>query len=704
MTLTPASVPAFRYPSRGSTQAAPRWLTLVLPAAALLICGAIWLAAIQITHVQRAGVMSNATRENRNRVIAYDHFVAGILDRADSAAMQLARQYRDIAPTLLNSRPRPLVDSAALDPLFARVDVADANGRVQWSSRPRQVDSLTGDAVFQQLRTSGSRDPALSDPVRKAGASTAEIVFARAIRRQDGSFGGVIALHIPIDRLTSFYEGADFRPHDLISVIRLDGLTLARREGSVVSYGQNLAGKLAMQRQAAAPWGTYIGPSSVDGIRRIFSQRRLPRYGLFVSAGQGIDDVLALSYARTRIFYLTVGALTLALLGGTLAFWLGLRRREAIIRRLAATNKRLREAQAIGKMGDWELDLQSRLLACSDETCRMHGLDPAHDIITSDEALAFHGPSGREDIERTLHTAIVSKQPAQCEVVSTMGDGRVAHLRIRMSPVVDADGRVRTVLGTEQDITTERWHEQLRAEVAHITRVEAVNVMAATIAHELSQPLTAAGNYLSAAIYLAEQGKHSLVDQERLAVLLGQAGRQIGLSGKIIARARDMVSDRRTGEVASLDDIVEEAIAISKVADPAVARATISVRLEPDTGHVAADKVQIQQVLLNLIRNAAQAVALVDKPQVIITSQREEAGMVTVSVADNGKGLPNHVDDIFAPFGAADRNGLGIGLSICRTIVDSYGGRIWGGTSPLGGAAICFTLPLDELALLYDIA
>jgi two-component system, LuxR family, sensor kinase FixL len=78
--------------------------------------------------------------------------------------------------------------------------------------------------------------------------------------------------------------------------------------------------------------------------------------------------------------------------------------------------------------------------------------------------------------------------------------------------------------------------------------------------------------------------------------------------------------------------------------------------------------------------------------------------MVMVSVADNGKGLPNHVDDIFAPFGAADRNGLGIGLSICRTIVDSYGGRIWSGTSPLGGAAICFTLPLDELALLYDVA
>ncbi|WP_233503666.1 ATP-binding protein [Sphingomonas psychrotolerans] len=660
--------------------------------------------AIQIANVQRAGVISSAVRENRNRVIAYDHFISGILERADTAATQLAR-YHDGGAGGPGAAPASLIDSAAVDPLFAKVDVADAAGRVRWSSRPgNTARSLVGEPAFEQLRTDATRQPILTDPARESNTGKVSITFARAILAEDGKFGGVVALHIPIDRLTRFYEGADFRPHDLISVIRLDGLTLARRQGAVVSYGQNLAGKLAMQRQAAQPWGTYIGPSSVDGIRRIFSQRRLPRYGLFVSVGLGIDDALALSYARTRIFYLTVAALSLALLGGTLAFWLGLRRREAIIQRLAAINKRLCEAQAIGKIGDWELDLESKLLTCSEETCRMHGRDPAQDIMTSDEALAFHDLAGRKEIQRTLRTAILSKQPAQCEVVSTMGDGRVAPLRIRMSPVVDPDGRVRTVLGTEQDVTTERRHEQLRAEVAHITRVEAVNVMAATIAHELSQPLTAAGNYLSAAIYLAEQGRHSLVDQERLAVLLGQAGRQIGLSGKIISRAREMISDRRIGEMASLDDIVEEAIALSKVADPAVARAAISAQLEPDTGHVAADKVQIQQVLLNLIRNAAQAVADVDKPQVIVTSHREAAGMVMVSVGDNGKGLPGNGGDIFAPFGAADRNGLGIGLSICRTIVDSYGGRIWSSISPLGGAAICFTLPLDELALLYDVA
>ncbi|MDT8759601.1 ATP-binding protein [Sphingomonas psychrotolerans] len=701
MKLTTTSQTGFRYPLRGSTQIAPRWLAIVLPAAAILICAAIWAAAIQIVHVQRDSLLTGAARENRNRVIAYDHFVAGILDRADSAATQLARQYRDALPGA-GASPQLLTDSAAIDPLFARVEVLGPDGLVRWSSRPGGSDVTASAAAFRLLSVGGAREPLLT-PSQQTRAGKPAILFARAIHRQDGGFGGIVALHIPIDRLTGFYEGADFRPHDLISVVRLDGLTLARREGPTVSFGQNLAGKLAMQHQNAEPWGTYIGPSSVDGVTRIFSQRRLPRYGVFVSVGLGLDDVLAPSYGRARIFYLTVAALTLALLGGTFAFWLGLRRREAIIRRLAATNKRLCEAQAIGKMGDWELDLQTRLLACSDEICRMHGRDPKDDIMTSDEALAFHGPEGRVEIEQTLRTAILSKQPAQCEVVSTMGDGRVAHLRIRMSPVVDSDGKVRTVLGTEQDITTERWHEQLRAEVAHITRVEAVNVMAATIAHELSQPLTAAGNYLGAATYLVERGNNSLVEQERLAVLLGQASRQISLSGKIIARARDMVADRRTGEVASLDDIVEEAIALSKIADPAVARATVTAQLEPDTGHVAADKVQIQQVLLNLIRNAAQAVAQVDKPQVLVTSHREEGGMVMVSVADNGKGLPDKVD-IFAPFATVDRNGLGIGLSICRTIVDSYGGRIWSGTSPLGGAAICFTLPLDELALLYDVA
>lgn len=648
--------------------------------------------------------MSVAIRENRNRVIAYDHFIAGLLDRADAAARHLAQTHREIRSPDAGAPTRSLIDSAAIDPAFARIDIADAEGRVAWSSIGSAARSIADEPAFRRLRANPGREPVIADPAPDALSKVPAIGFARAIRQPGGGFGGAVVIKIPIDRLTHFYEGADFHPHDLISVIRLDGMTLGRREGSVVSYGQNLAGKLVMQRQMADPNGTYVGPSSIDGIQRIFSHSRIPRYDLFVSVGLGTDDVLALSHARARVFYLTVGALTLALLVGATAFWLGLRRREAIIRHLAATNERLCEAQAIGKMGDWEFDLTTNLLACSDQMCRMHGRAPDEDVMTADEALAYHDAAGRKALQRALQAAVGTKQPQQCEVTATMGDGRVAQLRIRMSPVVDPDGGVRTVLGTEQDITTERRHEQLRAEVAHIARVEAVNVMAATIAHELLQPLTAAGNYLSAASHLAEQTQLSLLDQERLAVLLGQANRHIGLAGKIMSRARDMISDRGSSEMGSLEDIVEEAIALSKVADPAATRARITAQLQPDTGHVAADRVQIQQVLLNLIRNAAHAVAGVEDPRIIVSSRREPAGMVLVAVADNGNGLPAGAGDIFAPLGATARNGLGIGLSICRTIVDSYGGRIWSDTSPLGGASICFTLPLDELALLYDVA
>jgi len=679
-----------------------RWIAFLLPLATALVCAMIWLAAFHTTRVHRGNLMSDAIRENRNRAIGYEHFVAGVFDRADIASrhLELAQGAGEAG-----AAPGQLTDSAAFDPLFARIDIADAQGRVVASSTATSTARSIADAtLLNRLRTASADAPIITDPAADSLSNIAAIRFARAVRQPNGGFAGAVVVTIPVERLTHFSQGADFRPHDLISVIRLDGLTLARREGSTVSYGQNLAGKLVMQKQLADPNGTYIGPSSVDGITRIFSHRRLARYGVFVTVGLGTDDVLALSHARARIFYLTVGALTLTLLGGALAFWLGLRRREAIIGRLAATNQRLCEAQAIGKMGDWELDLTTGMLVCSDEICRMHGRPPSEDVLPVDEALAYHDVAGRKELVRTLRRAVASKRPGQCEVAATMGDGRVAQLRVRVSPVIDADGRVRTVLGTEQDITTERRHEQLRAEVAHITRVEAVNVMAATIAHELSQPLTAAGNYLTAACQLAGQGELSLLDHERLAVLLGQANRQIGLSGKIIARARDMVSDRGSSEVASLEDIVEEAVALSKVAVPGAARARITVELQPDTGHVAADKVQIQQVLLNLIRNAAQALEGVEDPRIIVSSKRERAGMVQVSVADNGHGLAADADNIFAPFGAAPRNGLGIGLSICRTIVDSYGGRIWSDTSALGGAAICFTLPLDELALLYDVA
>lgn len=679
------------------------WRRLAVPLAVLLVSAAIWIGATHIVRVQREILVESAMRENRNRVVAFSHFVEAVLARAEARSSRLAAVF---APRLEGPAAGEIRGFNAIDAwstLFRGAEIADATGRVRWSSLATPRTSIAGTPLFRMARANPRMPAVVAMEPAEAGSGKPMVGYGKPILRADGSLAGVVVLRFPVDEITRFYEGAEFMPNDLVSVIGLrDGMTLARREGGVVSHGQDLSGTLVMRRQRAAPNGTYVGPSAIDGVVRIFSHRRLPRYGVFVTVGQGMDQVLAPSHRRARIFYATVGALTLALIAAAGLSWLAARRRERVIHDLAATNARLRDAQRIGKIGDWQLDVASDTLICSAEACRMHGRNPEDKRVPGAEALGYYQAEAAAEVRATVRRTIVTRQPQQCEVAAPL-DGGERYLRIRMSPVTDEDGFVHTVIGTEQDITTERRHDALRAEVAHIARVEAVNVMAATIAHELAQPLTAAGNFLSTAAYLTKRRSGAELDREQLSGLLAQTKGQIGLAKTIIARARDMVSDRTSNEVTSLDEVVADAVTLSRAADPAVSRVQVTVELQPDTGHVAADRVQIQQVLLNLLRNAAQALAEVAEPRVLVSSRREANGMVMMCVSDNGAGFPPGGRDPFTPFGAERRNGLGLGLSICRAIVESYGGRIWSETSSLGGAAICFTLPSDELAALFAI-
>jgi two-component system sensor kinase FixL len=325
----------------------------------------------------------------------------------------------------------------------------------------------------------------------------------------------------------------------------------------------------------------------------------------------------------------------------------------------------------------------------SDQLCLMYGRDPGDDIVDPAEALAHLDDVNRAILLAAFRAAVDGKRPESCEVVAHMDDDTVSYRRIRIVPMFGPDGVVRTLMGTEQDITAEKVHQQLRDEVAHMSRVEAMNVMAATIAHELAQPLTAASNYVAAVRISARQRADA--DPAMIALLV-KAGEQIGLTSKIMERARDMVANGTAGEHrAVLAEIVEDAIALVKIANRDYA-AALSEQLDPEVRLVAADKVQIQQVLLNLLRNACEAATSHDTPRVTVSSRRY-GGMVLISVEDNGPGIPGELGDVFSPFASSKDGGLGLGLSICRAIVDSYGGRIWSEPGRATGAAVCFTLP-----------
>ncbi|WP_213982622.1 ATP-binding protein [Sphingomonas sp. dw_22] len=682
----------FLYPMHNPVLRSIRPVIVLICVGGVLLTVLLWVATFQTIASERSRAITAAVRENRNTSIAYEQYVARTLDAADLAAVALAEHFRDLVPVVPGRAPVRIEDAVAKNPLFASVAVVDANGNVRATTLPGvPAMNLANEPAFRAFRSGTQpRDVWISSPRMSSFAHRPLMSISRPIRRGDGSFGGGIVVRIPVERLTDFNEGAAIRPLDLISVIRLDGMTLARREGLRVSYGQDLKGRLVMRHQRAYPDGTYLGPSSIDGIWRYFSHRRLARYGLFVTVGVGQSDVLAEVQARARQSRLAMAGITLAIFAFAAFAIAGLLRRQRAALDLAAANERLREAQRIGRIGDWEYDLRSDRLILSDQLCEMYGRDPSDDLVGPDEALAHLDEANREILLAAFNAAVDGKRPESCEVVARMPDGGISYRRVRIVPQLTPEGEVRTLLGTEQNVTSEKINQQLRDEVAHMSRVEAMNVMAATIAHELSQPLTAASNYVAAVRLAARQRADA--DPAMLA-LLAKASEQIGLTSKIMARARDMVANGTAGEhSALLSEIVEDAIALVKVVNGDNA-ATLIERLDPDVPRVAADKVQIQQVLLNLLRNACEAAAGRDAPQVVVSSRREANNMVRICVEDNGPGIAADLGDIFSPFASSKRAGLGLGLSICRAIVDSYGGRIWSEAGRPVGAAVCFTLP-----------
>lgn len=242
---------------------------------------------------------------------------------------------------------------------------------------------------------------------------------------------------------------------------------------------------------------------------------------------------------------------------------------------------------------------------------------------------------------------------------------------------------------TERQETELRLHD-LQSELAHVSRVTAMGTLATSIAHELNQPLTAIANYVETARDLLTEPDAATLEIVREA--LDECATQSVRAGQIVRRLRDFISrgesERR---VESLSRVVNEAIALALVA--AGERAVeVELALDPRADKVLIDRIQIQQVILNLVRNALEAMADSPVRQLRISSRRD-AGFVTVNIDDSGPGLAEDVaEQLFQPFVSTKTAGMGLGLSICHTIVNGHGGRIWAEASALGGTVFHFTL------------
>ncbi|MCY7397578.1 MAG: PAS domain S-box protein [Sphingomonas bacterium] len=277
-------------------------------------------------------------------------------------------------------------------------------------------------------------------------------------------------------------------------------------------------------------------------------------------------------------------------------------------------------------------------------------------------------------------------------VVGERKDGSTFPMELAVGEVPVTEGRFFT--GFIRDLT-ERQHtetrlQELQSELVHVSRLTALGEMASALAHELNQPLSAIANYLHGSKMLLDR---EVVPHERVAEAVDRAANEALRAGEIIRRLRDFVARGETERrIESLPKLIEEASALALVG---AKEHGVRVRFEfdPQVDLVLADRVQIQQVVLNLIRNAVDAMLESAQRHLTVTVVPSDNDMALVSVADTGPGVSDDVaGQLFQPFITTKRNGMGVGLSISRTIVEAHGGRIWVEANDGGGAVFRFTV------------
>lgn len=238
--------------------------------------------------------------------------------------------------------------------------------------------------------------------------------------------------------------------------------------------------------------------------------------------------------------------------------------------------------------------------------------------------------------------------------------------------------------------------KELQSELIHVSRVSAMGTMASTLAHELNQPLTAIANYLQAGETLLERRGEDESSPLREAVR--EAADEALRAGQIVRRLRDFVSkgdvDRH---VEDLPDLIDNA---SRLALTGARERGVRAFFHFDrmSRNVVADRIQIQQVIVNLVRNAIDAMTQATDRNLTISTLPPEDGMIEVTIADTGSGISDMIGDkLFEAFSSSKEGGMGLGLSICRTIVEAHGGRIWANSAVGDGTVFHFTLPSAEL-------
>ena len=357
----------------------------------------------------------------------------------------------------------------------------------------------------------------------------------------------------------------------------------------------------------------------------------------------------------------------------------------------------LAEAQKLTHTGSWVWDVtKRRALHISEEWYRIYGFDPEVGMPAWEQVLGRIHPDDRGKWQRTLDRAISEKSEYQVESRVLLPDGTVKYIHSVGHPVLNPAGDLVEFVGSSMDITEhERAEEALRCaqgDLARINRVSMMGELAASLAHELKQPIAAAITNAKTCVRWLRRDTPDMAEGCEAALrMIHDATRAAEVIDRVRSLYRRDTSDRERLDV---NEIIREMIVL--LHDKAD-RNSISICTQLDSGLplITADRVQLQQVLMNLILNGIEAMNDA-KGELTITSKRTTDAQLLVSVSDSGQGLPGgEIERIFDAFFTTKAQGTGMGLSISRRIIESHGGRLWACANRERGAIFQFTLPID---------
>lgn len=357
----------------------------------------------------------------------------------------------------------------------------------------------------------------------------------------------------------------------------------------------------------------------------------------------------------------------------------------------------LAEGQRISHTGSWEWNVATGKLFWSEEHCRIFGFDPS----TAEPTFQFFSerihPEDRSLVQETLNAAIRVQGSFSVEFRVVLPDGSMKHLHGQGHPRTTAASNSNEYIGTTMDITERKRNEDAlrtaQADLAHVTQLTTMGELVAAIAHEINQPLAAMVASANACLHWLAKDQPRLDEARRAAKRIVSDGHRAG----DVLKSVHALAGASAQNMAELDinDAIREVLTLT-LNELQEYDILLETELSDGLAPIMGDRVRLQQVILNLVMNAIEAMSRNNNGsrELLVRSHGDGPGTIRIEVEDSGPGVsPETTDRVFEAFFTTKLAGMGMGLSICRSIINAHGGRLWVSPKSSRGAVFQFTVP-----------